>query len=82
MSRKERRAPRTERLRALLEAGDHAAAREEARSVLADDGAAAGEREAAAAALASLGPEPAAAAAGALGLAAALAITVAVLLRG
>ena len=82
MSRKERRASRAERLRALLDVGDHGAARAEARAVLADESASAGDRQAAAAALSSLSPEPGAVVAGALGVAAALAITLAVLLRG
>lgn len=82
MSRKERRASRAERLRALVDAGDHGAARAEARAVLADEAATADEREAAAAALSSLSPEPGAVVAGALGVAAAIAITIAVLLRG
>ncbi len=82
MSRKERRAPRAERLRALLDAGDHAAARAEARAVLADEAASPDERRAAAAAFESLSPEPGAVAAGAIGVAAALAVALAVLLRG
>jgi hypothetical protein len=82
MSRKERRPPRAERIRSLLEAGDHRAARAEARAVLADEGAGPEEREAAAAALSSLSPDPGAVAAGAAGVAAAVAIAAAVLLRG
>jgi hypothetical protein len=90
MSRKDRRAairqaqgrPRAERLRTLLEAGDHAAARAEARAVLADAAASPEDRQAAAAALSSLSPEPGAVLAGALGVAAAAAIVIAVVLRG
>jgi hypothetical protein len=82
MSRKERRTSRAERLQGLLAAGDHAAARAEARAVLADPAAVPEERRAAAAALSSLSPEPGAVAAGAIGVAAAVALAVAVLLRG
>jgi hypothetical protein len=82
MSRKERRTSRAERLQGLLDAGDHAAARAEARAVLADQGAVPEERRAAAAALSSLSPEPGAVVAGAIGVAAAVALAVAVFLRG
>jgi hypothetical protein len=82
MSRKERRAARAERLQALLDAGDHRAARAEARAALADEAATPEERRAAAATLSSLSPEPGAVVAGAIGVAAALAVSVAVLLRG
>lgn len=82
MSRKERRAPRAERIRVLLDSGDHAAARKEARVVLADAAAPAEEREAAGAALSSLSPDPGAVWAGAVGVAVALAIGAFVLLRG
>jgi hypothetical protein len=82
MSRKERRPSRVERLRSLLDSGDHAAVRVEARAVLADGAAPAEERSAAAAALSSLAPDPGAVVAGGAGVVAAVAITVAVLLRG
>jgi hypothetical protein len=82
MSRKERRASRAEGLQALIDGGDHGAARAEARAVLADGAASTEERRAAAAALSSLSPEPGAVVAGAIGVAAALAVAVAVLLRG
>ncbi len=82
MSRRERRTARADRLRALLDAGDHRAARAEARLVLANPAAAEEERAAASAVLASLAPEPGAVAAGALGVAAGLALVVLVLLRG
>jgi hypothetical protein len=82
MSRKERRAPRAERIRVLLDSGDHGAARAEAIAVLADGATLAEEREAAAAALSSLSPDPGAVWAGAVGGAAALAIAVFVLVRG
>jgi hypothetical protein len=82
MSRKERRAPRVERIRALLEAGDHRAARTEARALAGDATASDGEREAAAAVLASLAPDRGVLVAGALGVLAALVLTVAVLAGG
>ena len=82
MARKERRAARAERLQALVDAGDLGAARAEARAMLAAAAAPPEERRAAAALLSSLSPEPGAVAAGAIGLAAALAVAVAVLLRG
>ncbi len=82
MSRKERRSPRAEPIRAALESGDHAAARAAARGILADPGASEEDRAAARDALASLRPEPAAAAAAAIGVVAAVVIAVLVLLRG
>jgi hypothetical protein len=82
MSRKERRPARVDRIRALVEAGDHGAARAEARAVLADAGAPPEERAGAAGVLASLAPERGALVAGAVGAAAAVAISVLVLLRG
>ncbi len=82
MSRKERRAPRVERIRALLEAGDHRAAGAEARALAADGGAPAEEREAAAGIVASLAPDRGALAAGAIGVAIAVGLAVAVLARG
>jgi hypothetical protein len=74
MSRREKRGPRAERLRTLLEEGDHAAARAEARAVLAAPDAADSEREAAAAVLTSLDPDSGALIAGALGVAAAIVV--------
>jgi len=81
MSRTGRRAPRAERLCALLDAGDHAAARAESRAVLADPEAAPQDRAAAEAALASLAPDRGAVAAGAAGIAVAVAIAAGLLLR-
>ena len=80
-SRPRRERGRGERIAALLEGGDHLAAREEARRLLADPAASAQERDDAAAALARTRPEPGAAAAAALGAAIALAIAARVLLR-
>jgi hypothetical protein len=82
MSRKERRGPRAERIRTLLQAGDHAAARAEARATLHDPTASEPERTAASQALASLAPERGAVVAGVLGVAGALALSAFVLLRG
>jgi hypothetical protein len=82
MSRKERRAPRVERVCALLEAGDHGAARAAARALLAAPDASDGDRAAAAELLASLAPDRGAVVAGALGVAAAVALSAAVLLGG
>ncbi len=72
MARKDRKAPGGDRLRALVEAGDHRAARAEARARLQ---AAPGDADAEVV-LASLAPEPGAVVAGALGVAAAVAIAV------
>jgi hypothetical protein len=82
MPRTERRPPRAERIDALLDAGDHAAARAEARAVLADAGAPERERAAAAEALASLAPDRGVVAAGLAGVAVAAAVLASVLLRG
>jgi hypothetical protein len=82
MPRTERRSQRAERLDALLDAGDHAAARAEARALLVDPAATDRERDAARDALASLAPDRGVVAAGALGIAAAIAIVAGVLLRG
>lgn len=82
MSRSERRPPRAERIHALLESGDHRAARAEARAVLSDPAAAERERSAAEDALASLAPDRGVVAAGAVGVAVAVALALAVLLRG
>jgi hypothetical protein len=68
------------RLAALLEAGDHRAARAEAALLLADAAAPEAERSAAAEVLASLRPEPAAVLVGLAGAVAALLITARVLL--
>lgn len=82
MSRRERKAPEAERIRELLAAGDHRAARGAARALRDDPSAGEGARAAAAETLASLAPERGAAIAGALGAAAAIALTLFVLLRG
>ncbi len=82
MSRTQRLPDRAERIRALLEAGDHAGARDEARAVLADAGAPERERAAAAEALGSLAPDRGAVLAGAVGVAIAIALAAGVLLRG
>jgi hypothetical protein len=77
MSRKDRsRAARAERVRALLEGGDHAGAAAEAGALLLDPAATEPERAAARAALEGLAPDRGAVAAGALGLAAAVAIAI------
>jgi hypothetical protein len=57
MSRKERRASRAERIRVLIEAGDHAGARADAQAVLADAAAPEDDRKAAAEILSSLAPD-------------------------
>ena len=72
-AQKEQRAAAA-RLAALLERGDHRAARAEARRLLAAEGAGEAERRDAAAVLASLEPEPGAVAVGLGGAAAAAAI--------
>ncbi len=82
---KVKKGPRKERgaagrLAALLEAGDHRAARGEATQLLADAAAPEAERSAAAAVLASLKPEPAAVLVGLAGAVAALLIAARVLL--
>lgn len=82
MSRKERRAPRAERIRALLEAGDHGGARAAAGAVLADPAAPEDERAAAEAALASLAPDRGVVAAGFVGVVAALIVALTVVVRG
>jgi hypothetical protein len=82
MSRKDRRAPRVERIRALLEAGDHRTAGAEARALAADAAAPEEERDAAAGIVASLAPDRGVVAAGALGVAVAIALAVAVVVRG
>jgi hypothetical protein len=82
MARKERRGGGGERLRALLQAGDHRAARAEARARLSDPAAPDADRAEVSAVLASLGPERGAVVAGALGVAAAVAISAWTLLAG
>jgi hypothetical protein len=82
MSRKERRASRAERIRALLEAGDHAGARADAQAVLADAAAPEDERKAAADILSSLAPDRGVLAAGLLGVATAVVVALLVLVRG
>lgn len=76
MARKDRRNPAGGRLRALLEAGDHRAARAAARAVLADGAAGKDERAEASAALASLAPDRGVVAAGLAGVAVAVALAV------
>lgn len=80
MSRKERRTPRLERIRALIDAGNHAAAGAEARALVEDAGASEEERAAGAALLASLAPDRGVVAAGAVGVAIALVVALAVVL--
>jgi hypothetical protein len=82
MARKDRRPQAAQRLRALLEAGDHRRAREEARALAADAGADAAEREEAAAILSSLAPDRGVLAAGAVGVAIALVVTALALVIG
>lgn len=82
MSRKERRPARVDRIRALVDAGDHGSARVEARAVLADAGAPPEERAAAGEVLASLAPDRGALVAGAVGVATAVVLSILVLLRG
>jgi hypothetical protein len=75
MSRRDReRAARADRVRALLEGGDHAAAAAEARGILSDPAAGEPERAAARAALDGLAPDRGAVVAGGVGLAVAVAI--------
>jgi hypothetical protein len=68
--------PGAERIRALLDAGDHAAARAAAFALLADAEAGTEEREHAAATLASLSPERGALVASAIGVAIAIAVAI------
>jgi hypothetical protein len=82
MSRKERRASRAERIRVLLDAGDHGGARAAAQEVLADPTAPEAERRAAAEALSSLAPDRGVLAAGFLGVATAGVVALLVLVRG
>ncbi len=80
--RPDRRSPRAARIQALLDAGEHAAARAEARAVIADEQAPERDRAAARAALGSLAPDGGAVAAGVAGVAVAIAIVAGLLLRG
>jgi hypothetical protein len=82
MARKERRAPGSERLRALLQAGDHRTARAEARARLSDPSTPEAERAEAAAVLASLAPERGAVLAGAAGVALSVAVALWTVLAG
>jgi hypothetical protein len=77
--RKERGA--AERIRALLDAGDHRGAARVARAVLSDPAATFADRDAASAALAGLRPERGAVVTGAIGLAVAAAVTALLVLR-
>jgi hypothetical protein len=75
MSRRDKGRPaRAERMRTLLEGGDHGAARAEARGLLADPEATDGERKAARAALDGLAPDRGAVIAGVVAAIAAVAI--------
>jgi len=71
-----------ERVRALLEGGDHAAARAEARALLADAEVPEPERASAQAVVDGLAPDRGAVAAGIAGVVAAVAITLWTVLRG
>ena len=86
MAKKERKAraknPAGDRLRTLLDAGDHRTAAAEARALLADAATGEAERAEAAAALASLAPDRGVALAGVAGLAVALALVAWTLLAG
>jgi hypothetical protein len=81
MARKERKGAGADRLQALLDAGDHRAARAEALAVL-REGAGDPERQRAPAVLASLSPDRSAVVAGALGVAAAIAVAAWTILAG
>jgi hypothetical protein len=82
MARKERRTPGSERLRALLQAGDHRTARAEARARLADPSVPEVERAEAEAVLASLAPDRGAVLAGAIGVALSVAVALWTVLAG
>ncbi len=82
MARKDRRNPAGARLRALLDAGDHRAARAAAQAVLADPGAGEEERVEAAAVLASLAPDRGVVAAGLVAVAVALILAVWAVVHG
>jgi hypothetical protein len=75
MARKDRRSTGQGRLQALLEAGDHRAARAEARALLADPALPEADRAQASAVLASLAPDRGVLAAGLVGVAVAVALT-------
>jgi hypothetical protein len=80
--RKDRKRPAGGRLQALLDAGDHRAARADAKALLADPATPEAERAEAAAVLASLAPDRGVALAGAVGVAVALALAAWTLLAG
>lgn len=82
MAKKDRKSPGGGRLRALLDAGNHRAARAEARALLAGAATDEAERAEAAAVLASLAPDPGVALAGAVGVLLALALGAWTLLAG
>jgi hypothetical protein len=82
MARKDRKSPAGERLRALLDQGDHRGAGAEARALLADAAAGEAERAEAAEVLASLAPDRGVALAGLAGVALALALAGWTLLAG
>ena len=82
MARKDRRTTGTGKLQALLEAGDHRAARAEALARLADPAATEAERAEASAVLASLAPDRGVLVAGLIAVAVAVALTVWTLLAG
>jgi hypothetical protein len=76
MARKDRRSTGQGRLRALLDAGDHRAARAEARALLGDPALPEADRVEASAVLASLAPDRGVLAAGLVGAAVAVALTI------
>jgi hypothetical protein len=83
MSRRDKgRSARIERVRALLEGGDHGAARAAARALLAEADATDAERAGATAALDGLAPDRGALAAGLVGVIAAVAVAVWTVVRG
>jgi hypothetical protein len=83
MSRRDKGRPaRAERVRTLLEGGDHGGARAEARGLLADPEANEAERKVARAALDGLAPDRGAVIAGVVGAIAALAIGLWTVTRG
>jgi hypothetical protein len=82
MARKEKRTTPHDRLRGLLEAGDHRGARAEARALLADAATPEATRAEAAAVLASLAPDRAVVAAGLVAVAVAIALAIWTLVEG
>jgi hypothetical protein len=82
MARKERRTPGSERLRVLLQAGDHRTARAEARAQLADPSVPQADRAEAEAVLASLAPDRGAVLVGAVGVALSVAVALWTVLAG